>query len=529
MDFTPVALLDAFARSEPVVQSTIRRPIEAPPIGFEANFGGDRSRFTAIEAPYRLILSPNLESRWEHATEAVTNKTGDRTELWHTRLIKTVATPNLDLPANSDIQGLKENAFWPRVLDQDFLFHVVATDWDGREIDFLMPLAFVAKTVANNATQMQSLVDEYNKLKENHARRLRSLGGQKLAFAPAKLPNDTTLKTCGLIFGAMSSNATPRFLPMMHKAQVSVPAVQHITGQNTLSTIALDEKFLAGAGNAIGNMTEVFAYLTDQRTPIAFPKEKVGGMVAPDFGISSISRAFGPIGGDPKAFADGTFDPFDIFKGVMLLGGIDLGAILKLLKNATQNTASTAIPGLKNVRLTKPVWATFSKRLTTGRSTKNFSRATGIFKKKPGSTFSIHTVLDTPLNGAPPQFTVDSGLTNFAVTLLPTTDPSKPLELVGLNFDKVDFHAGSNKKLDFGIVFAGFEFLGPLRCGKVPWWAKRIVYADAIAVGRSTAQRFKKQLVPAAERRSLSAWLAKVLLEMSSQRCAVFSSRAWDN
>lgn len=636
LDFTLEALLDALARSEPVVQSTIRRPTDAPPVGFEASFGGPRPQFTAIEAPYRLIISPNLASRWQHATAAVRNKAGDCTELWHTRLvgnapkvsavwspdydpaaadnaspapddttpfrmslnnenrheivrstadatlvgaapanveqlmlssqgawtnfhgqwdpdltglhlvewrhlmsggrdnyvrvvkegnlfslghravfvkiterkvqmvtaasnyegkpaaylrqrvliilrqptktyqhrqmpfrsatIKTIATPNLDLPASSDLFGLKENAFWPRVLGQDFLFHVLATDWDGREIAFLMPLAFIVKTVANDGAQMQKLVKHYNEtILENDARRQRPIGGQKIAFAPAKVPNDTTLETSDFIFGAMNTQASPRFLPMMHKAKVGVPAVQRISGQNQISTIALDQKFTAGSGNAIGNMTEVFAYVTDKQTPVAFPKEKVGGMVAPDFGISSLSRAFGPVGGDPKAFADGTFDPFAIFKGVKLLGGIDLGAILKPLKNATQNAASGAIPGLKNVRTTKPDLGDVFETTYHWDIDEKFLESTGIFKKKPGSTFSIHSVLDTPLNGSPARFTVDGALTNFSVTLLPTEDPKSPLELVGLNFDKVEFHAGSNKKLDFGIVFAGFEFLGPLR------------------------------------------------------------------
>lgn len=39
---------------------------------------------TAIEAPYRLILSPNDEANWRHAVGPITHE--ERTELWHTRL-----------------------------------------------------------------------------------------------------------------------------------------------------------------------------------------------------------------------------------------------------------------------------------------------------------------------------------------------------------------------------------------------------------------------------------------------------------
>ncbi len=53
-------------------------PAIAPPTELE----------TAIEIPYRLILSPNREVVWDHATQPKTH--AGRTELWHTRLAKRV-------------------------------------------------------------------------------------------------------------------------------------------------------------------------------------------------------------------------------------------------------------------------------------------------------------------------------------------------------------------------------------------------------------------------------------------------------
>jgi hypothetical protein len=51
---------------------------------------------TAIELPYRLILSPNREVTWLHASQAVTH--ASRTELWHTRLgLREDAGPGLEL------------------------------------------------------------------------------------------------------------------------------------------------------------------------------------------------------------------------------------------------------------------------------------------------------------------------------------------------------------------------------------------------------------------------------------------------
>jgi hypothetical protein len=42
--------------------------------------------FTAIELPYRLVLSPTEKGRWAHAQKAVPGKNSKAVELWHTRL-----------------------------------------------------------------------------------------------------------------------------------------------------------------------------------------------------------------------------------------------------------------------------------------------------------------------------------------------------------------------------------------------------------------------------------------------------------
>lgn len=45
-----------------------------------------RAGETAIEAPFRLILSPSVKGAWAHALQPVTSPDGNRTELWHSRL-----------------------------------------------------------------------------------------------------------------------------------------------------------------------------------------------------------------------------------------------------------------------------------------------------------------------------------------------------------------------------------------------------------------------------------------------------------
>ncbi|MEP6921027.1 MAG: hypothetical protein ABI967_07870 [bacterium] len=53
---------------------------------------------TALELPYRLILSPVPQSYWHHSTKAVSRN--GRTELWHTRLTGGSAFTGPDLPTN---------------------------------------------------------------------------------------------------------------------------------------------------------------------------------------------------------------------------------------------------------------------------------------------------------------------------------------------------------------------------------------------------------------------------------------------
>lgn len=84
LDFTLEAVLAALSRCAPLVADRITAPPGTPPVGGSAEFGGLRSQLTAIEAPWRLVLSPHPDGRWAHSPRPVTE--GTKTELWHTRL-----------------------------------------------------------------------------------------------------------------------------------------------------------------------------------------------------------------------------------------------------------------------------------------------------------------------------------------------------------------------------------------------------------------------------------------------------------
>ncbi|MCG6875268.1 MAG: hypothetical protein LJE97_09275 [Betaproteobacteria bacterium] len=62
------------------------------------------SRHTAIELPWRLILSPHSAERWRHAKTPVTSPATQRTELWHSRLVAPKSDGSFIEPPRPDNQ-----------------------------------------------------------------------------------------------------------------------------------------------------------------------------------------------------------------------------------------------------------------------------------------------------------------------------------------------------------------------------------------------------------------------------------------
>ena len=385
--------------------------------------------------------------------------------------LKTLATQNLDPPAVSQILAFGEDAFWPKVGGKDVLFHVIATDWDKkREIEFFTPLAFVIKSLADdtNHTRINQVITAYNGLSLNDFLRLRSFGGQKISYAPRKTPtDDTTFETASMVFGATGGTASPFFLPSMVTADVDIPAVRQMTGKSAPSTIKYRKDYVDTIGNVeIGNMGEVFAELVGTRTPVSFSSDKTGGAVAPNVAISGLSRGNGPVGGEADTFAAGNFKPDDVFKNVKIFGGIKFGAIIGDVTNL--------IPGSPNI----PKLKTIVTKATINGAVKDVLQtayawevgAEGLIPKAPppptpppfmfmwesGAHLLIDSVVNVPVDGSTPSSTVHGKLDNFEVMLLPATP------LVALHFTSLEFTAQQNAKVDFAIIFKGFEFLGIL-------------------------------------------------------------------
>ncbi len=376
---------------------------------------------------------------------------------------KTLRSPNLSGSETIDTVPGGLAILWPRHsvsgVGQDVLFQLEGVDWDGRAVSFAAPQIFVpASADGSGTTFVKSLVHAYNggakppgtypTVPDGHARRNLDLGGQPIAFAPSLKPGDTTLETAKLILSALNATGTPSFLPAMRGAEVANPAVRQIAGSAALSLIRFDQSYLDAAPTQFGNAGEVFARI-EAPPGIKFPVEKTGGLVAPDFTPQGFSRSFGPVG-DVATFASGSFDPAKIFTGVKILGGIELDKIFTKIPFPWPSQAGPTVPGLTTVATadgvrTRYLWTTSN------------IQEQGIFLPKAGATFTLDSVIDTPLAG-PPRFQIDGRLERFQIVLPPGKDDA----LIAADFEHVRFHAGSNEKVDVSIQFNEIVFKNEL-------------------------------------------------------------------
>ncbi|MCK4295691.1 MAG: hypothetical protein KAX28_03425, partial [Candidatus Marinimicrobia bacterium] len=262
--------------------------------------------------------------------------------------ITTLVTPNLDDPDYSDIKDKKQSLFWPSVGKKDFQFHLIAEDLDGNQVEFTAPLVFADQGEAKvNALMTDVQIDYKNGVEE---RRKRPIYGQSVAFANSEKQGDTTLETQYLIFGAEIPDDSdfkklknklgkdiPQFYPKVKEAEVLIPSIKHLVGNNQTAKIGYFDKYLEYGFDGNHNKGEVFAKLSGNGIPLDFNSQgdRSGGLVKPNMQIKGISRLMGPVSGPSNPglddIAGGNFDPEDFFGDLdaKIFGVIDLWDIIR--------------------------------------------------------------------------------------------------------------------------------------------------------------------------------------------------------
>jgi hypothetical protein len=272
--------------------------------------------------------------------------------------ILTLVSPLLDPPEKDEIAGKKQSAFWPRVGGQLFKFHVSATDTDGNQVDMAMPLIFVDKT-ETDADYDQSIIPADSPLGSEKVqseyetevwpgmstkRATVPLLGQKIAFAESAAADDTAFAVQTLTFGAevpaeplykaLGKNQV-RFFPVVRKAEIDVPSLQRLAGTSAPASIVYPHAYLLNGFKGDDDQGQVFLQ-SDPAVPklgVQFSSQgnRSGGLVTPDLELSGVSRVTGPVSGDLKFAAGGSFNPgawFGAMDGAKLFGVMSLADIL---------------------------------------------------------------------------------------------------------------------------------------------------------------------------------------------------------
>ncbi|MEX3940624.1 hypothetical protein AB4Y44_13940 [Paraburkholderia sp. BR10937] len=366
--------------------------------------------------------------------------------------LTTLVTPDLADPAPTIIPGTSRS-FWVEVSAgggrERFSFHARATDAGGLDIDFTVPLMFASISDVEDASKMALVAAAYNDVSTIDSRSA-LVPGQRVAFAPpdpdpAKRTDNTTLVTDLLNFTADSAGGPP----VLFKANVRIPQVQELIGADQPTVIALYDQYVQHGFDAA---TGVFAQIVQQDasgtiTPatlgVNFSADKAGGIATPNIGVSTLTRALGPLAGQAADAATGSFNPSNFFPAdglARLFGAFDLGSLIPagtLSGNAPQMKAATQdVPGGKLITTTID-FAPKLQKIDVGAAS---------FTPNPGAALTIHGEIHKQLSlsgvAQPPTFSFDGRLTNFSVAILSS---------VTVNFTEFHFTTISGQKPNVSV------------------------------------------------------------------------------
>ena len=402
--------------------------------------------------------------------------------------VLTRVTPSLRAPDEAECKlsdavyalGVPHRAcFWPMITTtNDFRFQLAAIDLSGNRVTFAMPLLFVGSE-ANKKAPITQIVTEYNGQTADPRRRA-ALGGASVCYAPNKesAEGDARLPTSEIIFTASEkASDEARFYPEIGSARVGIAAIRRLLQQPQATvSVKYPEGYKSGGFDS-NNLGELFLKL-EEPFPLAFGEQvksdSLGGLATPNMAILGLSRIMGPVSARPpsdsdpdpqkvdkalKGILDNSFNPLDFFQGAKILGGVDLGTILKV----ATSLAGPDVPKLLSSETATSVDATFdwSTKVTD-------SDPLGLFVPNAGGGETALTMkgsVSTPLaDPSATAFKADASITNFQVNLF---------GFVTVWFDQLRFTAKSGAKPDVvadlhpgddAIAFGGpLEFVNDLR------------------------------------------------------------------
>jgi hypothetical protein len=385
----------------------------------------------------------------------------------------TTVTPILDTPQkfvpSSHSSMSDKDQFIIRSSNKDFLFKIKAEDLDGNLIDFSMPLVFVSTVALGVSLNTPQLITEYNKgIKITNDT---NFNGQKFALATkAENGTDTAYTTYGVSFKAKqytNANEPQGFLPILDQATIIEPSYQRLTGNaDPVSVSLVDDK----------NDGNVFAkFNANKKIDFSGQTDKTGGLAAPNFNLTGLSKAAGAFGGDIAKFKSKSASATDFFNPGFNLPEPKLFGVFKL-----SDILDFAIDGSDPYSLDLPLAQRVNPRIpnlvtentpdafiTSYVIKPNFNITglntafAGLIPKNLKDSFSITTLVKAyKKNPTAPEFSTDAWLKNFSVGIVKLGSEY----LVTINFKQIRFTATAGKKADVSVDMEDecLTFGGPL-------------------------------------------------------------------
>ncbi len=290
--------------------------------------------------------------------------------------IKTGATPNIENPENSTLvkvpatPGGSGNTLYNFYINvgpnKGYPFDMVATDKEGGEHYFQMPLVFIENAMARDKSLMQQVINKYRGSSSDGYNKVNNesdFRGQEMAYAEYLVEGDTTFETEMVKFDAqiypVNNAGALKFHPTMKEARIFVKQINELTGIREPATIGLEDD---------KNQGTLFArVISSNVVDFSGGSDKSGGFLSPNMPVSGLSKLQGPVNGKLNNLKALKFVPKDFFAelptlpmakifGVIdllsLLFGtdsnpLDLGGSFDGMKDAVQNIRDE-IESLKN-------------------------------------------------------------------------------------------------------------------------------------------------------------------------------------
>ncbi|QJU59298.1 hypothetical protein HL653_17400 [Sphingomonas sp. AP4-R1] len=352
-----------------------------------------------------------------------------------------------------------------------YLIPMAAIDHDGNRHPFAMPAIFVAD---GDDRALSAGIAAYQ---DDPTLGRVPLGGSAVAFAPgtdtggARIaatasaardaftgdPVFTRLETTALSLFPQAAGLIPPVLPKMASASVKLPVVGELSGSVSGSgaTIRYHSDFALGGFQRAAQ--EVFA--TVDRFDIGLPAESGGGLAAPKFAITGLSRAIGAIS-NVDAVVSANINPAaelalaekTIIEGLggKLLGVVDLAGIVAPaeLVDHLPKLDTRAVAGGRELSFRWTPKCHVGNDLPAPLKVLDGSGGDAPTLTMTGSIFV--PIADGA--GSPHQ-AIDGTITNVSLVFA---------DVLGVTFSEIGFHSKTGSRLKFNVKVAGIIFTGDL-------------------------------------------------------------------